>query len=216
MIDVGLMKADDGRLIIPVERMLQHGVEGYLFGDLESMATEIVSKPIGAVGYPMVMAVLAGSELLGAMTSTVKQSDRIESYWAKYMAQVDWHYGHLGVIAKELARNGIAHSYLSDLGVLVQRGGGRHFMRSGGELIFDCLQLDVDFRRSYTEYALPYILDNRADAQRGLDALFKHDLEKASMVANLPAELFPDVLTPIDGHTTPIYVRQDPPWETED
>jgi hypothetical protein len=44
-------------------------IEGYLLGDLESMATEITPKEVGAVGYPMAMAGLAGSELLGALTS---------------------------------------------------------------------------------------------------------------------------------------------------
>ncbi|HEY3945730.1 MAG TPA: hypothetical protein VGL78_10920 [Solirubrobacteraceae bacterium] len=203
---VGLTSADDGRLTIPLDRLLQHGIEGYLFGDLESMATEIQPKELGAVGYPMVMAVLSGSELLGALTS--KGGNRIETYWTTYMAQVDWHYEYLGKIAKKLARNGIAHRYLSHLGVLVQRGGDRHFMRFGGELVFDCLQLDADFRRSYTDYARPYILDHKDAAQSRLDALLEHDLENAKLISKLPPKLFPNVLAPIDGHTTPIYVRQ--------
>ena len=47
-----------------VASVLENLVEGYLFGDLESMATEIEPKEIGACGYPIVMAVLSGSELL--------------------------------------------------------------------------------------------------------------------------------------------------------
>src|SRR6266851_4683170 len=67
-IGVGLMETDQGPTI-DVENMLEHGIEGYLLGDLESMATEIQPKEIGACGYPMMMAVLSGSELLGALTS---------------------------------------------------------------------------------------------------------------------------------------------------
>lgn len=193
---VGLTQADDGRLTIPVERMLQHGIEGYLLEDLQSMATEIQAKEMGAVGYPMVMAVLSGSELLGAMTSTAKEDNRIEAYWQAYMAQVEPRYEYLGKIAKQLARNGIAHSYLSHLGVLVQRGGGRHLERHGGEIVFDCLQLHSDFRHSYIDYARPHILGNKDHAQRQLDALFEHDPKNANLIAKLPPDLFPDVLAP--------------------
>jgi hypothetical protein len=97
-------------------------IEGYLFGDLESMATEIKPKPIGAVGYPIVMAVLAGSELLGALTSDGSAGNQIQHYLHTYMAKVNEKYGDVGEIADDLFRNGIAHSYLSRPGVLVVRG----------------------------------------------------------------------------------------------
>lgn len=124
---IGLTQAN-GRPTIPVSSVLTNLVEGYLLGDLESMATEVQSKEMGACGYPMVMAVLSGSELLGAMTSDAAQADRIEAYWKTYMAKVDPLYGYLGKIASQLARNGIAHTYLSHLGVLVVRGHSRRHL----------------------------------------------------------------------------------------
>jgi hypothetical protein len=70
-------------------------VEGYLLGDLKSMATEIKPKEIGAVGYPMTMAVLTGSELLATLASDVAKANRIEHYWTTYMTKVDRKYGTL-------------------------------------------------------------------------------------------------------------------------
>lgn len=208
---VGLTETKGG-LTIPVGSMLALGIEGYLLGDLESMGTEIQPKEIGACGYPMMMAVLAGSELLAALTSDAAETNRIETYWTTFMAKVDPRYGYLGRIAKELARNGIAHSYLTRLGVQVVRGNPtRHLTRStSGELIFDCIELTDHFRESY-EQAHGYILDNVEAAQRRLDALFAHDGAKVrSMLAALPAEEFP--MTPVMTGThlaTPVHVRGD-------
>jgi hypothetical protein len=101
---IGLTQAK-GRPTIPVSSVLTNLVEGYLLGDLESMATEVQRKEMGACGYPMVMAVLSGSELLGAMTTDAAQDDRIEAYWKTYMAKIDPLYGYLGKIASQLARD---------------------------------------------------------------------------------------------------------------
>lgn len=59
---VGLTTTASAPSTITVADMLSNVVRGYLLGDLESMATEIQPKPMGGVGYPMVMAVLSGSE----------------------------------------------------------------------------------------------------------------------------------------------------------
>ena len=98
---VGLTEADSGTPTIEVASVLSELVEGYLLGDLESMATEIQPKVTGAVGYPMVMAVLSGSELLATLSSDVSQTSRIEAYWGTYMAKLDRRYGDLGEIAAE-------------------------------------------------------------------------------------------------------------------
>lgn len=175
------MTQSDAGLTIPVRSVLENLVEGYLFGDLESMATEVQPKEIGACGYPMVMAVLSGSELLRVMTSDNVQGDRIETYWKTYMAKVDPLYVYLGKIASQLARNGIAHSYLTHLGVLMVCGRRRRHLTlsMSDELIFDCLELHKQFRESYEAHARPYIVENVQDAQRRVDALVRHDRTKA-------------------------------------
>ena len=191
---VGLTSTAESRPTIPVAKMLTRVIEGYLLGDLESMATEIQPKEMGAVGYPMVMSVLSGSELLGAMTSDASQTNRIQIYWRTYMAKVDPRYRDLGEIASELARNGIAHSYLSHLGVLVVRGQpARHLSLYRGEVIFDCLELYAHFRESYIAHARRDILEDRVNVQRRVDALVQRDHLKARKVARLSPERFPRV-----------------------
>ena len=139
---IGLTETDEGSLTIPVAKVLEGVIERWLLGDLESMATEIQPKESGAAGYPMVMSVLSGSELLGTLTSDVSQNNRIEAYWANFLNKIDPRYGDLGEIASELAHNGIAHSYLSHLGVVVTRGATeRHLTLYGDEVVFDCLEL---------------------------------------------------------------------------
>ncbi len=206
---IGLTQRE-GKLTIPVSSVLTNLIEGYLFGDLESMATEIQPKKMGACGYPMVMAVLSGSELLGAMTGGVAQNDRIETYWKTYMAKVNPLYGHLGKIASQLARNGIAHSYLTHLGVLVVRGDSRRHLTlsESEEVIFDCLELYKQFRVSYEARARPYILGHVGDVQRHLDDLVRDDRIKAqSLIGRLPFDAFRQTQPSGNELATPLHAR---------
>jgi len=175
-----------------VPDVLVQVVEGYLFGDLESMRTEIKMKEMGAVGYPMLMAVLAGSELLGNLTAS--SGDPIEHYWKTYMAPVDARYADVAAIAKELCRNGLAHMYLTKPGVGIVRGEPtRHlaFERSK-ELILDCLVLHEHFKQSYEDHARPAIQGSLQHAQRRLNALVAHDPTKsAQLLKKLPESRFP-------------------------
>jgi hypothetical protein len=178
------------------------------------MATEIKPKEAGAVGYPMTMALLAGSELLGALTSDVPDRRRIEHYWGNYLKLVNEKYGDLGAIAKELFRNGIAHSYLSRPGVLVIRGRPElHLQLSSQGLIVDCITLYEDFRQSYEIHARSAILEHRAAAQRRLNKLTEHDHLKIGLLERLPAErwsvsdaVVPSTFVGID-HATPLLLR---------
>lgn len=206
---IGLTQPE-GKLTIPVSSVLANLIEGYLFGDLKSMATEIQPKKMGACSYPMVMAVLSGSELLGAMTGDVAQNDRIETYWKTYMAKVNPLYAHLGKIASRLARNGIAHTYLTHLGVLVVRGDSRRHLTlsESEEVIFDCLELAKQFRVSYEDHALPYILGQVGDVQRRLDELVRDDGIKArSLIDKLPFDQFRRTLPSGNELATPLHVR---------
>ena len=206
---IGLTQAV-GKPTIPVSNVLTNLVEGYLFGDLESIASEVQPKEMGACGYPMVMAVLSGSELLGAMTSDVAPDDRIETYWKTYMAKVDPLYGYLGRVASQLARNGIAHTYLTHLGILVVRGNPRRHLTlsENEEVIFDCLQLHTQFHESYEAHARPHILENVADAQRRIDDLVRYDRIKAKrLIEALPFDRFRQTMPSGNELATPLHVR---------
>jgi hypothetical protein len=201
---IGVASAPNVHLTISIERVLKIVIEGYLLGDLESMATEIEIKEFGAVGYPMVMTVLSGSELLGVLTSGVKQANGIATYFRTYMAQIDQRYGDVAEIAANACRHGIAHNYLSWPGVGVVRGASyRHLGLEGDEVIFDCLKLSEDFRRSYQDHARADILADLKAAQSRFDALTQHDRKKAQrLIAKLPSQRFPKRLI-VSGLTTP-------------
>lgn len=175
-----------------VPDVLVQVVEGYLLGDLQSMRTEIKPKEMGAVGYPMLMAVLAGSELLGKLTADT--GDPIERYWKTHMARVDERYADVAAIAKDLCRNGLAHMYLTKPGVGLVRGQPtRHMaLEHGNELIIDCLVLHDHFKQSYENHARPAIQGSLQHAQRRLNALVAHDARKsAQLLKKLPPSRFP-------------------------
>jgi hypothetical protein len=53
-LDLGMTQAHDaGPLSVPLANVLKYVIEGYLFGDLDSMQTETTIKEFGAVGYPI-------------------------------------------------------------------------------------------------------------------------------------------------------------------
>jgi hypothetical protein len=168
-------------------------VEGYLFGDLESMKTEIAPKKFGAVGYPMVSAALAGCELLGALASGKTQGPAIRFYFKTFLSKVDARYSSVDEIAASLVRNGIAHNYLSKHGVGVTRGArDRHLTLEDGHIIVDCIALYEDLRTSYDAHAKAYIAQHIQEAQGWLDQLRALDQTNADrMLRALPVDRFP-------------------------
>lgn len=53
-----------------LDELLAKNVDGYLLGDIESLVrVEAQGKDAGACGYPLLMTVFGGIELLGALSS---------------------------------------------------------------------------------------------------------------------------------------------------
>jgi hypothetical protein len=73
---------------LSLEDCLNTVVEGYLLPDLASMTDDIEWKERGAVCYPMLMAVLAGSELLGRLAGG-KGNGEVEHYWNEFMSRIN-------------------------------------------------------------------------------------------------------------------------------
>jgi hypothetical protein len=168
-------------------------VEGYLFGDLDSMANEISMKEMGAVCYPMMMAVLAGSELLGGLTGGPKDGE-VAYYWRNSMATANAAYGHLGQLAQDLLRNGLMHVYLTKPGIGVRRDRPEQHLTidpMSRVRIFNCVVLADDFRRSYYEHAKARIGEHPEAAQKSLDRLLGAAAKKsAEVLARVPADAF--------------------------
>ena len=85
-------------------------------------------RAYGAVGYPIVLACLAGIESLGGLSSPTEYSfDSADG--ARYFKDgwARWLYPHrkdndrISTVVRKLVRHGIAHAYLTRTGVLIVR-----------------------------------------------------------------------------------------------
>jgi hypothetical protein len=148
-----------------IDHFLERFVEGYLFGDLRSMADIKLrdGEEYGAVGYPMVMTALAGVELFGALTSAEpytrwKGHDRrFRAFWRDYL------YPNLppktADVVYALVRNGLAHIHLAKPLVMVTKHRDpRHLIGRVAEdqkLTIDALTLADDLHRAYQRRVKP-------------------------------------------------------------
>ena len=102
-----------GAEALSLDGFLERVIEGYLLGDLRAMTTEIKPKEGGELGdacFPTVMAVLAGSELVGDVANGGHGG--VEYYWTRFMKEIDPRYRQLAPVARVLLRNGLMRSYL--------------------------------------------------------------------------------------------------------
>jgi hypothetical protein len=179
---------------LDLDECLRVVVEGYLFGDLDSMKNEVTMKEMGAVCYPMMMAVLAGSELLGALTGGRKDHE-VEHYWKHWLSKVEPKYGELGRVAQDLLRNGLMHIYLTKPGIGVRRDKPKQHLREiAGALMFNCVVLADDFRRSYEEHAKAEIEAKRGRGQGRLNELMGDATKKSERILG---DLHADVIVPL-------------------
>src|ERR1700733_7801746 len=89
-------------------------VEGYLFGDLNTMSQAAVpaGEQYGGGGYQMVETALAGMELLGGLLTpadrtfdVVDGNTNFLNFWDNYFARQNPSYSHLGRLYRQLMRN---------------------------------------------------------------------------------------------------------------
>ena len=103
-----------------LDQYLEQFIEGYLFEDLRSMAPIKLppGKRYGAVGYPMVMTVLSGIEVLGALTSKAQFSPgngaaRFGEFWRGYMYADSEGFQRLDSLVYNLIRHPLAHCFMT-------------------------------------------------------------------------------------------------------
>jgi len=143
-------------------------VEGYLLEDVRRLVDvrPATGMTTGACGYPLVMTVCSGVELLGALCSDKKlifrgkkkepefAQNNFVRYWRKHMYPQVPHLRRVGRGIYALVRNGLAHSFLKKGPVVVVKGGqgGDAITAIPGrrrQVIVDASQLGVDFIASY-------------------------------------------------------------------
>src|SRR6266404_1338929 len=121
---------------IDVDKFFENCIDGYLFSDLENMMTlgPIPKKKAGAVGYPILMTIMSGMELLGTLMQEVVLStyangsiktgeDQFVQFWNNYLVKTNNKYKNMGSSVYNLARHGLAHQSMAKTGVIVTKQG---------------------------------------------------------------------------------------------
>jgi hypothetical protein len=157
-----------------IDDFLKRFVEGYLFHDLDNIATlkALEGHDDGAAGYPMIATIMAGIELLGGLVSQSSFSNTAGNgyfldYWNKCLAVTNADYKNLGELFRKLIRHGLAHTFLAKHGILVTKRDPKIHAptfkvdRVRNELTIDCVDFYNDFKKSYYEHIQPLIFDGK-------------------------------------------------------
>ena len=166
-----------------IKDFLEQFVEGYLFKDLENLSIIKLEQgeKYGAAGYPMLISICAGIELLGIVVSE-ETFDHGEDfiYFDKFwntLVELNPKYGGLGRLVYKLARNGLAHTFVTKIGILVTKDSNQHLKLDLNEriLILDVNQLYSDLKTAYTRQVKPLLESEKSVLmQRQLDALIDY------------------------------------------
>jgi hypothetical protein len=142
------------------EDFLKQIVEGYLFGDIESLK-KAGAGPDGNGGcnYPLLMTVIAGIELLGNLVSPEPYKPwkgdlnraRFAEFWEKYVYRGDQTRADAGKWIYDLARNGLAHTFVVGGPIKIAKGErANHLKKKSDRSVYvDASQLADDLRIGY-------------------------------------------------------------------
>jgi len=142
---------------------LEKYVEGYLFGDIETMKRSVQQqgKDYGAVGYPLLISTIAGIELLGALTSTSTfdtnagtGKKHFEYFWEIYLYPMDESRAKAGKHIYQLVRHGLAHTFVVKGNINVVKNNIKcHLVKDAdGGIYIDAVQLAVDLEEAYKKF----------------------------------------------------------------
>lgn len=181
-----------------IDDFFEQIINGYLLGDLKNMADLRQSGNVvgGGAGYPMVITILSGIELLGGLLhpgqytdSPTKSEGYFNYYWSNYLTPVNQAYDTLGGLFYKLIRHGIAHTFITKMGITVSKGqdGGRWHLALDSvqnTLNVDCLTFYEDFKQScqHVQQALTADVALKSHTQNNLDLLIAQSQQKSDNV----------------------------------
>lgn len=146
-----------------IKEFLEKHIDGYLICDIRRMSEiKAFENGYGACGYPMLMSILSGVELIGILNYSTKINAELfrsnsraffENGWgilfsknAKYSEESTCK------IFRELIRNGLAHMYLSKPNVGVTKSHPEaHLQSENGIFFVHPTELFNDFIKAYEE-----------------------------------------------------------------
>ncbi len=167
-----------------LREFLYQFVDGYLLGDIASMCREQEVDPAtiagrqgaGQCGYPIVMSVCSGVELLGILSTTgpfiPEQAGEKEfvSYWQNYMYATDSRRRMAAKGVYFLVRHGLAHAFMTKGLVRVYKvNSPQHLTTQDNEVLtIDALALATEFKNSYEGPFKSELVDGtRAEEMQG-------------------------------------------------
>ena len=184
----------------PIDDFLNQIVEGYLFEDLDNMATIKLTpgKNAGAAGYPMVASVNSGIELLGTLLSPTPYNPKngneyFCNYWQQILAPFSNKYSLKGLdkLVYNLVRHGIAHTFATKVGVLVTKGAEHLHLNIDTtipQIHIDAVRYYQDLKKSYFKYFIPLLATQRSAMQARLAELITvYEKDSNNFFNKLPA-----------------------------
>lgn len=152
------------REVITVKDFLEHYIDKYLMHDVADMM-----RPQAQIGFPLLMTVFAGMELMGGLldTSTFKMIGKGEKYfslyWRKYLYPSPSSRSGLGPDVYKRMRNGIAHGFIvmGKIGVTTSNPQRHLTVDVNGVFYIDAVQFAKDFIESYEVRIKPLLDPNK-------------------------------------------------------
>lgn len=156
-----------------IKSFLKKYVDGYLFKDLNTLRKIKLRKNqrIGGVGYPMMMTLLSGMELLGGLLQK-KEFDPFSkhyfrNFWNNFLSVKFNKYANYEPVFRRLIRNGIAHTFITKSGIYITKGAPEEHLKQYKNgtftyLIVDIHELHSDFLATYEDLIKPIIYKDKA------------------------------------------------------
>lgn len=199
---------------INIDEFLSQFIEGYLFSDIENMLKIKLTKnqTSGACGYPIIMSILSGMELLGALLDDEnfnrnnkgkwenKGNKYFDNYWNQCFSSNNKIYkiNNICELVRKLIRHGLAHNFITKPDILIyQNNKEKHWKISKSEhfLSISCHEFYNDFRNSYYKLFLPKIKKNKTRTKKRVSEILNDYLNEADKsfneidLTNLPEEV---------------------------
>jgi hypothetical protein len=171
-----------------LDEFLDNNVEGYLIHDIKALMTIEAEKgkPAGACGYPLLMTVFSGIELLGTLsygaipfTGAAKDGfEFFKHYWTEYL--YDASRAQEADSVYRLVRNGLAHAFFTKGPVWVTK----HEDDTGaipkeallntdtGKVVFNARLLANEFCGSYEQEFKPRVPQLRVTMEAQLQRMW--------------------------------------------
>ena len=166
-----------------VNEFLARHVDGQILGDLEAMATLAASGGQGGVGYPIVMTVFSGCELLGRLMVPGNTRAAFVAYWVEHLYPGTDRAGAEALY--RLVRSGTGPGFVAMPGIQVTTCRSQdHLSTADGAFVIDALTLHDDFRASYTRARGNLVAQGEPAL---LELLSWLETEHAELVRRLPA-----------------------------